>query len=224
MNEPKVSILLTSYNSPEFLKQAIESVLTQNYQNYELIILDDNSQCSVASVLYDYWYHQKIKIYKSNISNINRMSTVRYATMINIGYNLSEGEYITYLTDDDIYLPNRLNAMVLEMKNHPVVYGGQACTYDGVNIAFVRPYGNILDNGYDIVDHCSVMHTRNVFEQCGGWDDSPEYWRAADGIFWNKIASNGYKMYPINEITDIHRFHENSVRHKLLYLGIDDLN
>lgn len=224
MSEPKVSVLLTSYNAPEFLEQSIESVLAQEYLNYELIILDDNSNRSVGSLLSNYWHHPKIKIYKSNIADDCRMSTARYATMINIGYSLSEGEYITYLTDDDIYLPSRLGAMVSAMADHAVVYGGQACTYDGQNIHFIRPYGEILDSGYDIVDHCSVMHSRAVFQQCGGWDDSPEYWHAADGIFWNRIASAGYRMYPVNEITDIHRFHENSVRHKILHLGVKDLN
>lgn len=224
MSGTKVSILLTSYNQPEYLSQAIESVLNQSYDNYELIILDDNSKLDICNVLSNYWFHNKIIVYKSNIAKDQRMLSTRYASLINIGYKLSSGDYITYLTDDDIYLPNRLEVMVNKLQSCDVVYGGQACTYNGKDIAFVRPHSAILDAGYDIVDHCSVMHTRQVFDECGGWDDDPSYWRAADGIFWNRIASCGYKMYPVNEVTDIHRFHEQSVRHKLLNLGQQDLN
>jgi|DEB19_MinimDraft_3_1074340.scaffolds.fasta_scaffold01526_8 spore maturation protein CgeD len=224
MSELKVSILLTSYNSPEFLPQAIESVLSQTYANYELIILDDNSQASVAEQLVKYWHHDKIKIYKSNIAASERMNTARYATLINEGFAMSSGDCITYLTDDDIYLPNRLADMVELLSEHSVVYGGQACTYDGENIAFIRPHTAILDSGYDVVDHCSVMHLRDIFTQCGGWDDSPEYWRGADGIFWKRIEKLGQKMYPVGCVTDIHRFHSGSVRHRLLELGQCDLN
>jgi spore maturation protein CgeD len=223
VDEPKVSVILTSYNRPFFLKQAIDSVMAQTYQNWELLVMDDNSPGDDIDSLMSQYNDSRIMYNKSDVSDSDRMLLTRYAVNINKAFSLSSGAYITYLTDDDIYLPNRLADMSNAMQLHDVVYGGQACTSDGSSIDFIRPHADMHNNGHDIVDHCSVMHTREVFEKCDGWDENPIYWHAADGIFWNRIASYGYKMYPVGTITDIHRFHSTSIRHKMINLGITDL-
>ncbi len=97
--------------SPELLREAIESILAQTYQNFELILVDD------ASVLkYDFLknllsQHSQIKYYK-NETNMGLTKS------LNKGYSVSKGEYIARLDSDDISLPQRLEVQVQFLENN----------------------------------------------------------------------------------------------------------
>ena len=112
--EPLVSVLLTSYNRPKMVQEAIESVLNQTYQNFELIILDDNSSEETQKVLSRYLNGSKVKFYKSDVKDEDRWKEARYAVLFNVGLKMAKGELITYLCDDDYFLPQRLERMVKE--------------------------------------------------------------------------------------------------------------
>lgn len=127
---------------------------------------------------------------------------------------MARGEYITYLCDDDYYLPERLGRMVAGIAGHEVVYGSQRLEYDGREIG-VRPASEVLSDAFCRVDHSSVMHSRKVALEVGGWDEAREHWRWADGIFWRKLNLAGYKFYPIPEVLDVHRYHETSVTSRI---------
>jgi spore maturation protein CgeD len=215
----KVSCLLTCYNRPAPLARAIDSVLDQSMDDLELLILDDNSgDTAVQSIYQWYWNHPKVRIYKDNVQEENRRATTRYATLINIGLRLARGEYISYLCDDDYYLPHRFELMCTYLDAHPevgVVYGAQRCeAADPARTGFaahhtrLRTTKGILSNAFQVVDHASVMHRRSLIEQVGYWDDDYAHYKWADGVFWNKLTSNGYLFYPVNDITDVHVFHD----------------
>ncbi len=223
-----ISVILTSYNKSLMLDLAIRSVVHQSYQDWELLIMDDNSSNqAVVDVLKRWWHHDKIRIFKSKVAASDRMKTARYATLINQALDMVEGEYVTYLTDDDWYLTDRLKDMLeaIEACEGRVVYGQQTLyNADTSEYLGIRPGEGILDTGRDVVDHCSVMHDTKLAFEVGKWDDSPEHWRAADGIFWQRINDAGHKFYPVGKKTDVHTFHSGSVRHKLLELGMNDLS
>lgn len=216
----KVSVILTVYNKPRWLKECIDSVIGQTYQDWELIIMEDNSPDSrVKSILEnDYSFHPKIKIHYSNTAEENRFKTARYATLINEGIrNHSSGKYITYLVDDDYYFPWRLETMVktLESRAIDIVYGSQLFVDAEGRIAGYRKTQGILENAWDKVDHNSVMHTRRVFDQAGGWDDDPGTWGGSDSYFWRRIAWNTpYEFYPLsdNMPNEAKRYHDDSIQ------------
>lgn len=223
----KVSCILTSYNQPIWLKQAITSVLTQTYQDFELYVLDDNSSDpEVKAVLDEFKFHPKVNVWVSDVRPENRMSVCRYAHLINEVLPYVNGEYVTYLTDDDYYFPKRFEVMVekLQEPGVSVVYGWQTLQYGDDVPHRYRVCKEVLVDAYDIVDHNSVMHTKQAGIDVGGWDENPIYWRGADGIFWRRLTAAGYKFYPVNQYTEAHRFHTESVRHKLLEQGLTDLN
>lgn len=213
LRPPRVSVLLTSYNRPAMLAEAIESVLAQTYEDYELIILDDNSSDpGVRNLLVTYWAHPKIRLYKSNVADAERKERVRYAVLANTGLRLAEGEYVTYLCDDDLYLPWRLQVMAarLDAGDCTAVYGGQRCERDGI-IVGMRPSAGVLDHPLCVVDHSSVMHTRTAGLAVDGWDEDPANWDRADGVFWERLTAAGHLFHPVGELTDVHRFHSASV-------------
>ena len=94
---PKVSIIMTSYNKPDF----------------ELFIMDDNSDVETLEKITPFLEDKRIKFFKSDIESIaERVEKTRYAALINLALEKANGEYITYLTDDNVYKPVRLEKMV----------------------------------------------------------------------------------------------------------------
>jgi spore maturation protein CgeD len=221
--DKKVSVILTVYNNSHWLNQCIDSVLNQTYSNLELIILEDNSSDKDVDLILSSYNDDRIKIYKSHIGEDQRKITTRYATLINIGVReLSTGDYITYLTNDDYYHTNRLEAMVnaLEDESIDVVYGAQRLADANDNQLGIRWTAGIIDIAACAVDHNSLMHRAEVFHEAGGWDDNPMHWGAADAVFWNRISATGRKFYPVDGGPfETKRYHDNSVQ-SLLRDGI----
>jgi hypothetical protein len=97
----KISVILATYNSENTICNAVNSILTQTYQNFELIVIDDSSTDNSIQLLNEYKNHPKIKIV-----NLHENRGVYFAR--NIGLNLATGKYITFQDADDISLPHRL--------------------------------------------------------------------------------------------------------------------
>ena len=95
--EPLISVIIPTFNRKLMLKESIDSVLMQTYTNYEIIIIDDNSSDGTEQMIQNEYGKYKNVIYQkvlnSKDAGYNR----------NVGYNLSKGDYIVYLDDDDFY-------------------------------------------------------------------------------------------------------------------------
>lgn len=203
------------------LQKAIDSVLTQTFTDFELIILDDNSDDKAQLRTLDefaFYHAEEGFVVRSNVSKENRRKTARYATMINIGLDLAKGEYIAYLCDDDYFEPEKLAHMVYHLDINPqisVVYGKQRIVQliNGVEQPYAGEYrlaNEIKKNASCQVDHSSVMMRKNLVQKVGYWDDDPNYWGSADGVYWDKLNKAGYDFYPIDIVTDTHVYHDGS--------------
>jgi spore maturation protein CgeD len=206
---PKVSILMTCYNKPEWLKECIDSVINQTFTDWELLIFDDNSpDPEVFKILDQYVDHPQVAIWNSLVTEDERYETARYATLINAMFPWSKGEYITYLVDDDKYYPDRLQVLVDHMDanpDHQVVYHPLYNIDADGNPGGVRGIKGILDGktdetkAFDYVDHNMVMHTRQAFIDAGGWYDVKGVWGGADAYFWRRLNEAGYLFYPVGD-------------------------
>lgn len=98
---PKVSIILLTYNQANYLKDCIESVFSQSYKDWELIISDNGSSDGTKDILKEYISDPRVKVlaYESN-----EFVTLRS----NQAFKESRGEFISILYGDDYYLPNKL--------------------------------------------------------------------------------------------------------------------
>ncbi|PGD51540.1 glycosyl transferase, partial [Bacillus toyonensis] len=93
--QPKISIILTSYNKPSLINQVIESVLMQTYKEWELFIMDDDSNEMTQKVIRPFINKENVHFYKSNVAHISeRTKKVRYAALINEALKQAKGEYI----------------------------------------------------------------------------------------------------------------------------------
>jgi spore maturation protein CgeD len=211
---PIVSVILTSYNKPDTVGKAIESVINQTFQNWELFVMDDHSNEDTIRVIESYLHDKRIKFFNSHIKDNQRFKTTRYATLINAALRHTKGKYISYLTDDNIYLPHRLQVMVHHFNQNPhidIVYSAQLIKYFDENRVQtwegVRETEGILTEPANKVDHCSVMHTKKiadfVFKRYGSfWEEDPIYWLSGDAAFWRRLAE--FKpFFPIPDVLDV---------------------
>lgn len=214
MELPLVSIILTSYNKANTVGNAIQSVLEQNYSNWELWIMDDASNEETIYEIEKYLDDSRIHFFNSKIKDSDRYKTTRYATLINEALPKTRGKYISYLTDDTVYISNRLRKMVafLESNNGiDVVYSSQkVLEINGQNEVVsekIRKTKGILSHAANLVDHCSVMHTKEIAETVkrhfgSYWSDSPDNWHNGDAVFWNRLNLFA-KFFPLDDVLDV---------------------
>ncbi|MDX1641783.1 MAG: glycosyltransferase family 2 protein [Balneolaceae bacterium] len=115
-SSPLISVIIATYNASHVLKYAIKSVLDSNYENFELLVIgdcctDDTEQC-VAE-----FGDERIQFY-----NLKKNSG-QQATPNNFGLEKARGEYIAFLNQDDLYLPNHLSSCLnfIQQTDHQIV-------------------------------------------------------------------------------------------------------
>ena len=107
----KVSIILPNYNSSETIKQTINTILKQAYENWELIIVDDNSDKKTKNILSKLKKFKKIKIFY-----LNKNKGAAYCR--NLAIKKSKSYYIAYIDSDDLWKKNKLNLQINFMQKN----------------------------------------------------------------------------------------------------------
>lgn len=120
--KPCVSVIITTYRRDEYFRKALLSVLSQTYPNIEIIVVDDNAD--------DNWNHKIESIINQekpdsefSIKYIKNESNLGVAASRNRGIKESNGEYITFLDDDDIYLENKVERQLDDMLSAEADFG-----------------------------------------------------------------------------------------------------
>lgn len=190
---PTVSVIITTYKRSDMLERAIESVLKQNYQNIEVIIVDDNDpntefRNKTEELMKNYTNNSKIK-YLKHEKNKNG------AAARNTGINNSIGKYITFLDDDDTYFDNKVSEQVKfleENKSFQAVYCGWI---DGNRVITPKYEGDItfyvLSGEVRLITN-SIMITRLSAISSGGWDES--FRRNQEAAFLLRFLKEGFQI------------------------------
>lgn len=110
---PKVSVVLPVYNGEKFLGECLDSLLAQNFKDFEILLIDDVSTDNSREICRRYHSHDKRIRYFENPVNLGTASTT------NLGHRLAQGEYIAHADQDDISKPQRLGWQVNLLKNNP---------------------------------------------------------------------------------------------------------
>ncbi len=166
--EPLVSIIMPVYNRATIVSKAIESILLQSYQNWELWIIDDCSSDQTINVLESY-SDSRIKILQ--LPDNQGQSVAR-----NLGLKHSRGEYLCYLDSDNYWSSDYLSLMINSLLEHPEaksVYCAQQCEEYFINekIEYLR-FGcfnrSLLENKNYIDINC-FLHHRSLYNSYGGF-------------------------------------------------------
>jgi len=108
---PKITIYITNYNYGDYIKKAIESVLTQQCQDFEILIIDDGSTDHSKSIIEQYRHHPKITIIYQENKGLNVTN--------NIALRQAKGRYIMRLDADDYLHENALMLLAQKLDDHP---------------------------------------------------------------------------------------------------------
>lgn len=103
-----ITCIITTFNRPNLLPRAIESILSQTYQKLEIIVIDDHSTESYDAVKETY-ESEKVKFYRNEVN-------LGLAASRNRGIELAKGRYVAFLDDDDIWLPEKLATQLAFME------------------------------------------------------------------------------------------------------------
>ncbi|GFE69618.1 glycosyltransferase [Chroococcus sp. FPU101] len=109
LSQPLISVIITNYNYGRFLAQAIESVLNQTYQNFELIVVDDGSTDDSPEI---------IKRYENQLTAIFQKNAGQGAAF-NTGIAKAKGEIVCFLDADDYFCKDKLEKVVIAFFEHP---------------------------------------------------------------------------------------------------------
>lgn len=224
---PKVTVILTSFNKQEYVAKTIRSILNQTFQDFELFIMDDNSNDETISAIEPFLEDERVKFFKSDINSLQqRVEKTRYAVLINQALELAQGEYVTYATDDNVYHNQKLEKMVEYLNQHSeamIVYSSSKTVHlneEGEETNHViRTAKSVTWLASCMTDHCSVMHRMSILSKIketfgSHWDEDPQFYRTGDARFFWRIH-HFWPFFPINEILDFNYITPKSIHAQL---------
>lgn len=184
----KISIIIPTYNRAEYLKQSIESALTQTYTQYEVLVVDDGSTDNTKEII-DSFKSERLRHIKKEHSGAP-------ATR-NRGIKEAKGEFIIWLGSDDILMPEAIATYMKALKKFPTVdvfYGNILVTDEKLNKLMELKYLDWYKRNAELLtkmfnSNCipdgGSMIKKDCFTRVGGYDEA--FLRAHDYEFWVRL-------------------------------------
>ena len=230
---PKISIVIPAYNASNYLAEAIDSALAQTYPNVEIIVVNDGSRDDGATEQVAQSYGDKIRYFhKENGGS---------SSAINLGIANMTGEWFSWLSHDDLYVPEKLEKQVAyinqlgidreELPKH--IFFAAADLIDGSGntirktsreqaLATAEKIQKIAHNGYLVAEPtvytfhgCSCLVHREAFADVGCFDEKLRLLNDVD--LWYRLYVAGYTVHYIPESLVKGRVHRAQVSKSIGY-------
>lgn len=207
-NNPKISVVLPTYNGEEWLPQAIESVLNQSYKNLELIIVDDNSIKKTADII------ERYRVSDSRIRVITHNTNKKLPVSLNDGFSIAEGEYFTWTSDDNWYEQSALEELLNYLLKNPstdMVISDLCRYFDNEFLEYFETSSSPQDlSNLNSIGAC-FLYTREIATKVGFYN--PSKFLVEDYDYWLRILLNG-RIDHISKSLYNYRFHKDSLTSK----------
>lgn len=204
---PKISVIMPVYNTEKYLPEAIESILSQSYSDFEFIIIDDCSSDASYEICEKYSKKDdRIKLYRNEE---NRWISYTRNKLI----SLASTDYIATQDSDDISLKNRLELsyeFLLKHKDYWVVSGGNIIINEKSEIIWYRKYSDNIKNiilKKSPISQPSSMFRKDVFQRLWWYDKKLNYWEDYD--LWLKMYANNLRIKNLSNNLIKYRVHNN---------------
>jgi len=197
-NDPFISVIVPTFNRAKFLPKTLESLQKQNYDNFEIIVVDDGSTDNTAEMMKSIADHKTIYTFKENGER---------AAARNFGAGLARGTYVNFFDSDDIALPNHLSeaAKLIKEKSEPEWFH--------LGFAWASPNGTVFKevNNYEGETLNNIMIEKNPLA-CAGvfvrkdiflnnrFNEDRELSASEDYELWVRLASR-FPLYYNNTVT-----------------------
>lgn len=220
MKFPDISVIITTYNRPQMLRRALASVLAQDIKgvDVEVVVVDDGSDEDNLPVLEDLDKHFRLKGMSVLFFKMGENSGYQCKPK-NIGIQQSNGEFIAYLDDDNVWKPNHLRVLweAIQRTDADIVYGMREykATKDVakppvLGTGIIGPFSadHITKSNY--IDTSDIMHSKGVYYRLAeidgkGWDEDLN--RYGDWNFVARLARAGFRGHPVYQIITEYWWH-----------------
>lgn len=206
LSMPKVSIILPSYNGSKYIRESIDSIQKQTYTNWELIIVDDCSEDDTLQIARS--YEEKDR----RISVIHNEINQKLPSALNIGFAHAKGQYLTWTSDDNMYLPEALDIMVkrLEVSDVPMVCANKCIINENGEIKSVETFECSNEELYlhNIIGAC-FLYRREILNTIGEYDT--KLFCVEDYDYWLRIQKRYGKIERIDQVLYKYRQHAASL-------------
>jgi glycosyltransferase involved in cell wall biosynthesis len=197
--QPLVSIIIPVYNGSRYLGQALDSALAQTYGNFEILVVNDGSNDGGKTREIALSYGDKVRYFEKENGGVS--------SALNLGIKNMCGEYFSWLSHDDIYLPDKLKIQIeilsKEDRKDAIVYGN----YDNIdqnskviskfNAGKAFPRAKLGHSLYPLLrgltHGCSLLIHKSHFERVGVFDENLR--TASDYDLWFKIFRGAKLIY-----------------------------
>lgn len=168
MSSPLISVMIPTYNREKYIKEAIDSVIDQDYRPLEIIVVDDGSTDGTGEIC---------KQYDPDIVKYYYQKKMGQPTARNACVAHSSGEFLAWLDSDDLYLPGKLSAQIQYLSNHPeceIIFTRAEDFLDGEAspdvMEQVRDTGGLVSR--QKVYHATMLARRDMIFRVGLRDES----------------------------------------------------
>jgi len=193
---PLVSIVMPVYNGEKFLAQALNSLITQTFNDIEIIVVDDGSTDNTKKIVDHFSFFRNLRYYKKENGGTG--------SALNYGHERALGKYCTWCSDDNVYFPHFILTLVDAMKTLEIqaeesielVYGDFCfMREDGMklrDVTHAQPQtGKDLIEGYDV--GMAFLYTKAL------WDKTGLYWdRICEDFHWTVRAAQHTQFAVVN--------------------------
>lgn len=206
MNDnPEVSVIVTTYNRKNLLKETLNSILAQTYKNFELIVVDNYSNYNFMEFMRSF-DSDKIRAFQNQNNGI-------IAVNRNYGILKAKGKFLAFCDDDDLWIPDKLEKELLAIKEEHAdfVSSNSFLFYDNVINQCYKTNKKIASNINDFLKENFII-TSSVMLRSGNlvyFDESRTFLTVEDYNLWLVLYMNKYKFVFLDEPTIYYRITNN---------------
>ncbi len=196
---PKVSVVLPTYQRPDMLKEALQSVISQTFEDFEVVVVNDGGPADAEEICKQAG-DDRVRYVLRNHSGVS-------AGALNAGLHMARGKYIAYLDDDDLYKPDHLETLVLGADS----WGEEGILYtDAEKIVgrqtpgglewsppkpfFLEDFNAAKLRRQNFIEYQCVLHPKDVVVNAGGFNEGLNY--SVNWELWLRLN----RQYPFKRI------------------------
>jgi glycosyltransferase involved in cell wall biosynthesis len=214
---PKVSVVIPVYNSDKYIEETLDSVLSQTYTDFEVIVVDDGSEDKTPSIVKQYQvkYPEKVKLIQKENGGP--------ASARNMGIKVARGEFIAFNDSDDLWLPSKLEKQLEYFNSDPqvgLVYS-KYTSFKGDKELRTKPEGG--HSGWiftkllskSIIQASTMIVKRECLDAVGTFDES---FSLADEYDMSLRIAKKFQCYFVDKALTRYRVHDtNASKNNLLF-------
>jgi len=206
---PKVSLIMPVYNAEKFLDESITSILDQSFDDFEFIIIDDESKDKSWGMIKRYAKKDKRIVALKNEKNLGCVNTR------NKGLRIARGKYIAVMDPDDVCLPKRFEIELDYLENHPDIFmvGGSVIVIDeeGKKLGIFLKYENYNQVRKKLLKLDFIFHSSIMYRNTKEFFYREKFLTSDDYDFLLNVLSSGKKIIDLPEFLIKYRINQSSV-------------